>query len=108
MLSSGIVLLHDNARPHTANATNTQLQRFEWEVFDHPPYRPNLEPSDFLLFAHMKRCLGGQHFSTDNELQTTVENWLKAQAAAFYDEGIGKLVSRYEKCLSRGGDYVEK
>ena len=37
MLSSGIVLLHDNARPHTAAATKGRLKRFLWEVFDHPP-----------------------------------------------------------------------
>ncbi|GBM08872.1 hypothetical protein AVEN_57424-1 [Araneus ventricosus] len=33
MLSSGIVLLHDNARPHTAVATTILLQRFEWVDF---------------------------------------------------------------------------
>lgn len=108
MLSSGVVLFHDNARPHTAAAIKTLLQCFRWEVFDHPPYSPDLAPSDFHLFAHMKRWLGGQHFGTDNELQTSVEHWLKAQAAAFYDEGIVKLLPRYEKCLSRSGDYVEK
>ncbi|GBN10241.1 Histone-lysine N-methyltransferase SETMAR [Araneus ventricosus] len=91
MLSSGVVLLQDNARPHTAVATTILLQRFGWEVFDHPPYSPDLAPSDFHLFAHMKRWLGGQNFATDNELQTSVQNWLKTQAAAFYDEGIGKL-----------------
>ena len=32
-----------------------------------------------------------------NELQTSVENWLKAQAAGLYDEGIGKFLPRYEK-----------
>ena len=31
--------------------------------------------------------------------QTSVKNWLKAQVAGFYDEGIGKLVQRCEKCL---------
>ncbi|GBL87308.1 Histone-lysine N-methyltransferase SETMAR [Araneus ventricosus] len=108
MLSSGIVLLHDNARPHTAVATTILLQRFGWEVFDHPPYSPDLAPSDFHLFAHMKYWLGGQIFATDNELQTSVQNWLKTQAAAFYDEGIGKLVPRYDKCMNRNGDYVEK
>lgn len=56
----------------------------------------------------MKRWLGGQHFGTDIELQTSVETWLKTQAAPFYDEGIGKLVPRYDKCLNRSGDYVEK
>ncbi|GBO26654.1 Histone-lysine N-methyltransferase SETMAR [Araneus ventricosus] len=108
MLSSGIVLLHDNARPHTAVATTILLQRFGWEVFDHPQYSPDLAPSDFHLFAHMKLWLGGQIFATDNELQTSVQNWLKIQAAAFYDEGIGKLVPRYDKCMNRNGDYVEK
>ena len=43
-----------------------------------------------------------------NELQTKVENWLKAQAAGFYDEGVGKLVPGYEKYLSRSVDNVEK
>ena len=37
ILSSGIVLLHDNARQHTAAATNRLLKRFRWEVFEHPP-----------------------------------------------------------------------
>ena len=30
------------------------------------------------------------------------------QAAIWYEEGISKLVSRYNKCLSVQGDYVEK
>jgi len=29
-------------------------------------------------------------------------------AAAFYEEGIQKLVPRYNKCLNNGGKYVEK
>jgi hypothetical protein len=28
--------------------------------------------------------------------------------AAFYEEGIQKLVPRYDKCLNNGGEYVEK
>jgi len=30
------------------------------------------------------------------------------QAAIWYEEGISKLVSRFDKCLSVQGDYVEK
>ena len=33
---------------------------------------------------------------------------MNSQAAVWYEEGIGKLVSRYDKCLSVQGDYVEK
>jgi len=32
----------------------------------------------------------------------------KWQAAAFYEEGIQKLVPRYDKCLNNGGEYVEE
>jgi hypothetical protein len=31
-----------------------------------------------------------------------------AQAAEFYDIGIQNLVPRLNKCLDKGGDYVEK
>jgi transposase len=36
------LLLHDSARPHTANETNETLQNFKWEVLEHPPYSPDL------------------------------------------------------------------
>jgi hypothetical protein len=35
-------------------------------------------------------------------------DWLNSQAAVWYEEGISKLVSRYDKCLIVQGDYVEK
>ena len=42
------------------------------------------------------------------DLKDAVQKWLTSQAAAFYDEGIQKLVPRYNQCLSNGGEYVEK
>ena len=35
-------------------------------------------------------------------------DWLNSQAAFWYEEGISKLVSQYNKCLNVQGDYVEK
>lgn len=52
MRSKGIVFLHDNARPHTAN----QTQELIWEQLDHPPYSPDLAPSNYHMFLHLKRC----------------------------------------------------
>jgi hypothetical protein len=39
MLKSGVVL-HDNARPHTAPL----LEHFNWELSDHTSYSPDLAP----------------------------------------------------------------
>jgi hypothetical protein len=36
MLMSGVVLLHDNARQHTAVRTRALLEHFSWELFDSP------------------------------------------------------------------------
>ncbi|KAJ4448812.1 hypothetical protein ANN_00203 [Periplaneta americana] len=107
MLSRGVVLLHDNARPHTAASTRELLDQFGWEIFDHPPYSPDLAPSDFHLFIKLKDFLGGTRFGSD-ELKKTVNTWLNELVAEEYNTGILKLVNRYDKCLNVGGDYVEK
>ncbi|GFV35689.1 histone-lysine N-methyltransferase SETMAR [Trichonephila clavipes] len=82
--------------------------RFGWDVFDHPPYSPGLAPSDFHLFLHLKSFLAGKHFNNDKELKENVSNWLKTQATTFYEEGIEKLVPRYDTCLQNFGSNVER
>ena len=54
-LSKGIVLLHDNARPHTAVHTVETLQKLKFEVLAHPPYSPDLAPSDCHLLVYSLR-----------------------------------------------------
>lgn len=108
MLSKGIVLLHDNARPHTAGISQAMIRQFGWEQFDHPPYSPDLAPSDYHLFLHLKGELGGTRFGSDEEVKNAVKSWLSSLAGSFYVEGIDKLVTRYDKCLNIGGNYVEK
>ncbi|KAG5326433.1 MOS1T transposase, partial [Pseudoatta argentina] len=45
-----VILLHDNARPHVAKPEKTYLETLKWEVLPHPPYSPDIAPSDFHLF----------------------------------------------------------
>jgi hypothetical protein len=51
MLTSGVVFRHDNALPYKAASTLTLLENFNWELFEHPPYSPDLDLSDYRLFA---------------------------------------------------------
>ena len=74
---------------------------------DHPPYSPDLAPSDLHLFLHLKKHLAGKKFEDDDEMQE-VMTWFTGQAADFYDSGIQKLVPRLDKCLDNAGDYDEK
>ena len=108
MLSATILLLHDNARLHAAAQTQDLITSFMWEQKDHSPYSPDLTPSDFHLFLYLKKFLGGKRFDHDDDLKDAVQKWLTLQAAAFCEQGIQKLVPRYDKCLDNGGEYVEK
>ena len=107
MLSHGVCLLHDNARPHSAHVATAFLDKFKWDTLDHPTCGLDLTPSDFHLFLLLKKHLGGKKFD-DDEVQEEVMTWFKGQGADFYDLGIQKLVPRLYKCLDNAGDYLEK
>jgi histone-lysine N-methyltransferase SETMAR len=93
VLTSGVVFLHCNARPHTAARTWALLEHFDWELFDHPLYSPNLAPSDYHLCTYLKNRLRSR-FNNNDELMGGVKTWLSSQAADIFDTGIQKLIPR--------------
>jgi histone-lysine N-methyltransferase SETMAR len=74
------------------------LETFKWDVLDHPPYSPDIAPSDFHLFFHLNKHLAGKKFDDDYEVQVEAMTWFKGQAADFYNSGIQKLFTRINKC----------
>jgi transposase len=101
------LLLHDNARPHTARATIDALETVKSGVLSHPPYSPDLAPSDFHFFPHLKRDLTGTHLTSD-EVKQALTSWIKQRTPDFFIDGMRKVVLRWEICIERQGDYVEK
>jgi len=83
-------------------------QKVNVGLLDHPPYSPNLAPSDFHLFLRLKKHLARKKFDDDGEVQEEVMTWFKGLAADFCDSGLQNLVPRLSKCLDSAGDYVEK
>ena len=84
LLSKGIVLQHDNARAHTANVTSSTITKLGWEVLVHPPYSPDLAPSDYHLFGPLKDHLGGIKFDTDEDGKNAVQKWLHTMPETFF------------------------
>ena len=68
MLTSGSVLMHDNARHLSADADQLLHEQCQWDIFDHPPYNVDIVPCDFHLYAEMKMWLEGKRFQTGDEL----------------------------------------
>ena len=62
LLSRGVLLQHDNAGPHNAHSTVSTIQDLSFECLPHPPYSPDLAPTDFHVFGPLKEAMGGKSF----------------------------------------------
>jgi transposase len=102
-----VILQHDHARPLTANLTQ-KIQNNGWELLSHPPYSPDLAPSDYHLFGPLKDHLRGHHYETDEAVQEMVRSWLRGAGMDFYGRGIFKILQRGQKSMDRDGDFLEK
>ncbi|GJQ86805.1 hypothetical protein Trydic_g5594 [Trypoxylus dichotomus] len=49
-----LILQHDNARPHLGQPVRRYLEGVKWEVLPHPPYSPDIVPSDYHSFRSMQ------------------------------------------------------
>ena len=50
----------------------------------------------------------GRKFADDEDVIYTASGWLEDQDQEFFYNGIQALEKRWTKCISVGGDYVEK
>jgi histone-lysine N-methyltransferase SETMAR len=64
-----VLLLHDNARPHTSFRTREAIVKMVWTVLPHPAHSPDLAPFDCHLFGAVNNALCGRHFADDNDLK---------------------------------------
>ena len=104
--SFGIILQHDNARPHVANVTKNAIETLGWDVLPHPPYSPDLAPSDFHLFQSLSNCLRGASFNNDVELRTWLDDFFMSRPNNFYARGFEKMVERWQEVINKEGDYI--
>ena len=101
-----IVLQHDNAKPHTANLTKW-LQDAGWDVLEHPPYSPDLAPSDYHLFRSMEHWLRGKTFDNEVELENSVINYFNSKDEDFYARGIDLLPEKWQEVVDVDGEYFD-
>lgn len=102
-----VILLHDNARPHVAKPVKTYLETLKWEVLPHPPYSPDIAPSDYYLFRSMTHDLSQQKFTSYEQCKKWVDDWIASKDESFFRVGIRKLPERWEKVVASDGQYFD-
>ncbi|UYV74895.1 hypothetical protein LAZ67_12001709 [Cordylochernes scorpioides] len=99
-----IILLHENARPHVAQVVKVALKKLDWEVLQHPPYSPDLEPTDYHFFRSMSNHMRGTTFD-DGGPQNLAQQLISStpDRAIFDINAINKLVERSEEVGKTAG-----
>ena len=72
-LAAGVLLLHDNAPEHKSRVAQADIRGCKFE--NHPPYSPDLAPSDYYLFLNLKSHLLGTRFRNDDKLKADTKAW---------------------------------
>lgn len=104
----GILLLHDNARPHIAKLTLDKINKLSWEVLPHPPYSPDLAPSDFYLFRALQQFIKEKKYENIEDIKNDISSFFQSKSSDFYKVGIQELVNRWRQVVENDGDYCNE
>ncbi len=83
----------------------TYLNEQKMTIINHPPYSPDLAPSDFWLFNRIKTSLT-DHTSAESlvsQITSIVEDIPRSE----YQKTFNKWIERMELCITNKGDYFE-
>lgn len=101
------ILLQDNARPHTSRTTREKLTQLDIEVLPHPPYSPDLSPSDYHLFQGLDRFLRQKVFTNAEQVENAFRQFIDDCDPEFFYNGIYSLPERWQLCVDSNGVYFD-
>jgi histone-lysine N-methyltransferase SETMAR len=107
MFAAGVLILHDNARPHTSGTVSEILEKYGWQVLPHQPYSPDMSPSDFDLFPKLKKPLHGKRFRSIADVSNEVTRVIRLINNEGVLTEIQDLPKRWTAVIKHNGDYIE-
>ncbi|CAK9809133.1 Histone-lysine N-methyltransferase SETMAR [Anthophora quadrimaculata] len=98
----------DWTQPCCSAPKQPKCATLHYELLEHPPYSPDLAPSDFHLFPNLKKFLRGKRFSSNEKVIATANDYFEELPENHFREGINELENRWEKCIELKGEYTEE
>ena len=101
------LLQQDNAPPHRALVVKAALEEDGIKVLKHPPYSPDLAPSDYWLFSDRRSQLRGRKFGSRSALGTAIYQYRKKTPTQSFRTAIQDLIKRWDRCVRMQGEFGE-
>jgi histone-lysine N-methyltransferase SETMAR len=83
------------------------LEKYGWKVLPHPPYSPDMSPSDYDLFSKLKKLLHGKRFISTEEVSNEVTREIRRINNEDILTGIQDLPKRWTTVIKHNGDYIK-
>ena len=101
-----ILLQQDNAPVHTSKMTKEKIEELDGvDVLPHPPYSPDLAPSDYHMFRSIAHFLG---FNNTGELEDGIREFFASKDREWYRRRIEQLADRWLNVVNADGLYFEE
>ena len=98
LVNRKLIIFHqDNARLHVSLMTRQKLLQLGWEVVIHPPYSPDIAPSEFHLFRTLQNSLNRRNFNSLEDCKRCLEQFFSQKDKKFWEHGIMKLPEKWQK-----------
>jgi histone-lysine N-methyltransferase SETMAR len=95
----------DKVRPHTTRQCRAFCEENRLRLDVHPPYSPDLAPSNFFLFGHIKYYLPGITFPSREELLAAIHEIVGAIPRPTLKEVFLHWMQRPEWVSQNNGNY---
>ncbi|KAK3102953.1 hypothetical protein FSP39_015246 [Pinctada imbricata] len=90
----GVLVHQDNVPVHKSVTDMDAIHDCGFNLIEHPPYSPDLAPSNFHLFPKLKAAISGTHFQSDDDVILAVDGFQTSQDKEFFKSGIEALKHR--------------
>lgn len=100
-----ITLHFDNARPHTAEKVRQYMKCNKMKRAPHPPYSPDIAPSDFYLFGYIKEKLKGCTFNSAEQLLDAIIQISEDISKETLKKVFLHWEKRLQKVIDTNGDF---
>ena len=72
----------------------------------HPPYSPDLAPSDYHFFRSLKNSLNGVKLASKEACENHLVQFFAQKSQKFYSNGIMILPEKWQKVIDQNGTYI--